>query len=185
MGPHPCGRAVSKGVIFVSCLRLSSNCVSLSLCLSSVSAAGSQAPVSVSVPLSLCRCVATRTGLAHPSPVLSPSRGFPVLVLLQPEGRTYSQTAVGKATGTPLLSFEASSPTPVPRVSRTPRPATTGEGTRAPWPPPPSSPPAPQTGQGVRPGQGEVEALTRRGLCFPLGWDPRPLAPQGAPCPSS
>lgn len=124
VGPHCCRWSVSEGAFSLSSLALSSPCVSPSPCLSSVSASGSWAPISVSLPLAVCLCVSPRTGLSHPSPCPLPPPGVsPSLSSLQPEGRTCSRAVVGKATGAPLLSFEASSsPAPHPPSQGPPEP---------------------------------------------------------------
>uniref|UniRef100_A0A7N5K417 Epstein-Barr virus induced 3 n=1 Tax=Ailuropoda melanoleuca TaxID=9646 RepID=A0A7N5K417_AILME len=74
-------------------------------------------------------------------------------------------------------------PTPRPWASRTPRPAATGEGTRAPPLPPLSSLLAPHTGQGVRPGEGEVGVLTG-GCASPSSGTRVPCLPEVLPAPA-
>lgn len=105
-GHFPCPACVSLHPVLVSC----------------VSATGSRAPNTVPVPLSSLRlCVSPHTVVSQPSPChRSPPGVFPSMCSLKPEGRTGSQAVVGKATGSPLLSFS-----------------------KPPLPPPPSGPPEP------------------------------------------
>lgn len=164
----------------MSCLRLSSPSVGL-LCFCHWLTGSQRCPHPTLFSLSLClspHCPFSTFTLSS-----VPSWGFPIHVFPEAGRKDWQSGCCGKGHGVSTSLFlEASSPASTLRASGTLCPAVTGEGTRAP-PPPPAQlcwPRKPQTSQGVRP-RGRGSGGFDRVLRFLLWWDPSPLPPGGAP----
>lgn len=122
--PHPCGhRAVSKGVIFVSCLRLSSNCVSLSLSLFCFCCWLPGSRLCLCPPFSVSLCLYPHWPFSSFTLSSSPSRGFPVLVLAAAGRKDLQSDCCGKGHGDATSLFRGLLSQPCPQGLQNPAPS--------------------------------------------------------------